>query len=70
MNKRKWQTLRDTVQTAFHMLFVILSILVLVDALGHGVIGFQYVNLDYALVFVLSFGAILIPLEVMCKRGR
>ena len=70
MNRRKWQTLCDTVQTTFHMLFVIFSIIVLVDALSDGVISFRYVNLDYALVSVLSFGAILIPLELMSKRGR
>jgi len=70
MNRRKWQTLRDIMQTTFHILFVVFSIIVLVDALSDGVISFRYVNLDYALVSVLFFGAILIPLELMSKRGR
>ena len=70
MNRGKWQAVRDLVRTTFHMLFVIFSIIVLVDALSDGVISFRYVNLDYALVSVLSFGAILIPLELMSKRGR
>lgn len=63
MYKRKWQVVRDITQTAFHMLLVGFVGVVITDALTHGLIRYQYVNLDYALVAVLSLGVALLTLD-------
>lgn len=68
MKARKWQAVRETVQSTFQMLLVAFVGVVIADGFTHGAIRYQYVNLDYALVAVLLFGIALFALELICKN--
>ena len=70
MNSSKWQEARDILQLTFHMLLVIFTVILFIDTFTNGLISSKYVNLDYALVIVLFYGAIFILLELMRKRGQ
>ena len=69
MKRQKWQAVRETLQTTFHMLLVVFVGIVVADAFTHGSIRYGYINLDYALIAVLFFGGALLALEVFCKKS-
>ena len=70
MNSSMWQEVRDILQLTFHMLLVIFTVILFLDTFTNGLISSKCVSLDYALVIVLFYGAILILLEIMRKRGQ
>ena len=65
----RWQAIHEVVETTFHMLLSVFVVILFIDKFTQGLIRFKYINLDYALVAVLVFGALVIPLQFLTMNA-
>ena len=64
MEHFKWYVVHGVVETTFNMLSWTFILILFVNEFTDGLVARIFINLDYMLLFVIVFGAILIGLEL------
>ena len=64
MKHLTWHTLSGVVEATFNMLSWIFVLVLFVNEFTDGLVAIEYINLDYLLLVVIVFGAILISSQL------